>query len=161
MQAHAPGWRRHEARGFRGRVHGSMLSATSRPPSQRRTSRERPSPTDPRPDRAALLAFLGVVLFGGVNAVGVRQTVQELAPFWSATVRFAAAGLIMALIVVALGRSFPRGRSLAGAVLYGAIGFTASYKLAIRACATRRGEAGPTRRQGRRSGRPPTRRPRT
>lgn len=89
-----------------------------------------PSPTDLRPDRAALLAFLGVVLFGGVNAVGVRQTVQELAPFWSAAVRFAAAGLIMALIVVALGRSFPRGRSLAGAVLYGAIGFTASYAFA-------------------------------
>lgn len=89
-----------------------------------------PSPIHPRPDRAALLAFLGVVLFGGVNAVGVRQTVQELAPFWGATVRFAAAGLIMAVIVVALGRPFPRGRSLAGAVLYGAIGFAASYGFA-------------------------------
>src|SRR2546425_1443207 len=80
-----------------------------------------------RPDRATLLAFVGVVLFGGVNAIGVRQTVHELAPFWGAAIRFAVAGVIMVAIAIATRRSFPRGRSLTGALLYGAIGFAASY----------------------------------
>ena len=82
-----------------------------------------------RPDRTTLLAFLGVVLFGGANAIGVRQTVVELAPFWGASIRFFAAGLIMVAIVIATRRRFPRGRSLTGAVLYGAVGFAASYAL--------------------------------
>src|SRR3972149_2619135 len=88
------------------------------------------SPGDVRPDRTTLLAFLGVVIFGGANAIGVRQTVLELAPFWGASLRFAAAGIIMAGIVIATRRSFPHGRSFTGAVLYGAIGFAASYGFA-------------------------------
>lgn len=89
-----------------------------------------PSQRNVRPERATLLAFSGVVLFGGVNAIGVRQTVLELAPFWGATIRFALAGLIMLAIVVATRRTLPRGRSLGGAVLYGAVGFAASYGFA-------------------------------
>lgn len=81
----------------------------------------------PQPDQATLAAFVGVVVFGGANAVGVRQTVLELAPFWSATIRFTAAGLLMAVVVLALRRHFPRGRSLAGAALYGLVGFAGSY----------------------------------
>lgn len=80
-----------------------------------------------QPDQATLAAFVGVVLFGGANAVGVRQTVLELAPFWGATVRFVAAGLIMIVIAAVLRRGFPRGRSLWGAVLYGLVGFAGSY----------------------------------
>lgn len=79
------------------------------------------------PDPSTLAAFVGVVLFGGLNAIAVRQTVLELAPFWGAGLRFVAAGLLMAAIVALLRRSFPRGRSLAGAMLYGAVGFGASY----------------------------------
>ncbi len=89
-----------------------------------------PSPSNVRPERATLLAFIGVVLFGGANAIGVRQTVHELAPFWGATIRFALAGLIMLAIVVATRRKLPKGRSLSGAVLYGAVGFAASYGFA-------------------------------
>lgn len=89
-----------------------------------------PSLSNVRPERATLLAFMGVVLFGGANAIGVRQTVQELAPFWGATIRFALAGLIMLAIVVVTHRRIPRGRSFSGAVLYGAVGFAASYGLA-------------------------------
>lgn len=85
--------------------------------------------SDRSPDRRTLLAFAGVVLFGGLNGLGVKQTVQELAPFWGASLRFLAAGLILLVIVRASGRSIPRGRSLAGALLYGAIGFAASYGL--------------------------------
>jgi O-acetylserine/cysteine efflux transporter len=80
-----------------------------------------------RPDRAALAAFMGVVLFGGLNAIGVRQTVLELAPFWGATLRFVIAGLVLAALVLATRRAFPRGRSLWGAVVYGVIGFAASF----------------------------------
>ena len=85
--------------------------------------------SDRSPDRRTLLAFAGVVLFGGLNGLGVKQTVQELAPFWGASLRFLAAGLILLVIVRASGRSMPGGRSLAGALLYGAIGFAASYGL--------------------------------
>lgn len=85
------------------------------------------SVASPRPDQSTLAAFVGVVLFGGANAVGVRQTVLELAPFWGATIRFTAAGLLMAIVVLALRRRFPRGRSFWGAVLYGLVGFAGSY----------------------------------
>lgn len=87
----------------------------------------RPPTSDVRPDRITVLAFVGVVLFGAVNAIAVRQIVTELAPFWAASTRFLAAGLIMAAVVVATRRPFPRGRSGAGAIVYGAVGFTASY----------------------------------
>ncbi|MGH2483801.1 MAG: DMT family transporter [Candidatus Limnocylindria bacterium] len=82
------------------------------------------------PDRATLLAFVGVVLFGGANAVAVKLTVVELAPFWGAGVRFVAAGALMMLIVLATRRSLPRGRSLWGAAMYGLVGFAVSYGLA-------------------------------
>jgi len=76
------------------------------------------------------LAFLGVVLFGGANAVAVKLTVEELAPFWGAALRILVAGALMMLVVVATRRSLPRGRSLVGAVLYGLVAFAASYGLA-------------------------------
>lgn len=81
----------------------------------------------PRPDRSTLLAFVGVVVFGGANAVGVRQTVLELDPFWAAAVRFLVAGAIVTGIVLLTRRPFPRGTSLWGAMLYGAVGFAASF----------------------------------
>lgn len=83
-------------------------------------------PAAVRPDRVTLLAFLGLVLIGGANAIGVKVTVQELAPFWGATMRFAAAGLLMFLLVAATRRPLPRGRSLWGAALYGVVGLAAS-----------------------------------
>jgi len=79
------------------------------------------------PDRMTLAAFLGVVLFGGVNAIAVKLSVEELAPFWSAGLRFIAAGLLLVGIVALTGRSFPRGRSLSGAALYGLLAFAASF----------------------------------
>jgi drug/metabolite transporter (DMT)-like permease len=89
--------------------------------------------TEVRPDRTTLSAFVGVVLFGAVNAIAVRQVVTELAPFWAASTRFLAAGLILAAVVVAARRPFPSGRSLGGAVAYGAVGFTGSYALIYQA----------------------------
>jgi len=86
-------------------------------------------PASSSPDRLALLAFIGVVLLGGTNAVAVKQTIQELAPFWGAALRFGAAGLVMAALVFGTRRPIPRGKSLWGAALYGLIGIGASYAL--------------------------------
>jgi drug/metabolite transporter (DMT)-like permease len=79
------------------------------------------------PDRSTRLAFVGAVLVGGVNAIAIRQAVLELPPLWAMAARFLVAGLILAGLSVALRRSFPRGRSLWGAMLYGAVGFAASF----------------------------------
>ena len=87
-------------------------------------------PPSARPSQITLLAFFGVVLLGGANAVGVKLTVQELAPFWGATLRFAAAGGLMLLVAIVTRRPMPHGRSLWGAALYGVIGFAASYGFA-------------------------------
>ena len=87
-------------------------------------------PSNVRPSQATLMAFAAVVLLGGANAVAVKLTVDELAPFWGAALRFVAAGVLMLLVVAATRRPLPRGRSLAGAALYGAVGFSASYGLA-------------------------------
>jgi drug/metabolite transporter (DMT)-like permease len=80
-----------------------------------------------RADRATRIAFVAAVLVGGVNAIGIREAVLELPPLWAMAARFLAAGFILALITVVTRRSFPRGRSLRGALLYGAIGFAASF----------------------------------
>jgi O-acetylserine/cysteine efflux transporter len=87
-------------------------------------------PSSAGPSQATLLAFAGVVLFGGANAIAVKLTVAELAPFWGAAMRFLAAGALMLLVVVLTRRALPRGRSLGGAALYGLVGFAASYGFA-------------------------------
>jgi drug/metabolite transporter (DMT)-like permease len=79
------------------------------------------------PDRSAQIAFAGAVLAGGVNAIAIRQMVLELPPLWGSAGRFIVAGLILAALAILLHRSFPRGRSLGGAMLYGAVGFAASF----------------------------------
>jgi drug/metabolite transporter (DMT)-like permease len=89
--------------------------------------------TDARPDRATLLAFLLVVLLGGANAVAVKQTVVELPPFWGATMRFIAAGLVLLAVMLLTRRSLPTGRSLVGAAIYGVVGFAGSYGFAYTA----------------------------
>jgi len=84
-------------------------------------------PSSVRPDRLTLAAFAGVAVIGGGNAIAVKQSVAELAPFWSAGLRFAVAGLLLVAFVVASRRPFPRGRSLAGAIAYGSIGLGSSF----------------------------------
>jgi drug/metabolite transporter (DMT)-like permease len=79
------------------------------------------------PDAATLAAFLAASFIGGANAVAVRVGLSELAPFWGAAVRFLAAALILVLLAVAMRRSFPRGRALLGAALYGTLTFGLSY----------------------------------
>ncbi|HSL12410.1 MAG TPA: EamA family transporter [Actinomycetota bacterium] len=82
-----------------------------------------------RAERTTLLAFAGVVLFGASNIVAVRFSNRELDPFWGAGLRFAVSGAVMFALVGINGLRVPRGRSLAGAVGYGALAFAFSYAL--------------------------------
>jgi drug/metabolite transporter (DMT)-like permease len=78
-------------------------------------------------DHWPLAAFLISVFFFGFNAIGVRYVIAELPPFWAAALRFAPAGLILFILAIILRVPIPRGRSLSGAIIYGALSFGASY----------------------------------
>jgi drug/metabolite transporter (DMT)-like permease len=82
-----------------------------------------------RNDRVTVAAFLvGAALAGG-NAVAVRFSNRGLDPLWGAGLRFALAAAIFLGVVLVLGLSLPRGRALAGAVLWGLIQFAATFAL--------------------------------
>ena len=78
-------------------------------------------------DRTVLAAFLVFVVFAGANAIGVRIVLQEMGPFWSATIRFAIAGLLLAGYAIATRRDVPRGDRRIGTVLFGVFGFGLAY----------------------------------
>lgn len=71
----------------------------------------------PRPDRSTLIAFTALVVMVGINLAAVKATVQELAPMWSAGLRFAAAALVLGAVVLVRRQLLPRGRALAGTLL--------------------------------------------
>jgi drug/metabolite transporter (DMT)-like permease len=87
------------------------------------------TPSATRPDASTVTAFLAVAVLGGLNAIAVKRTVVELAPLWSAGLRFLLAGLLLVGYILVAHRAFPRGRSLSGAVLYGVVAFACSYAL--------------------------------
>jgi len=76
---------------------------------------------------STLVAWLLAIVIGGGNAVGVRLTVLELDPFWGATVRFAAAGLIFLAAMLIMRPPIGSRGSVVGALLYGVVSFAASY----------------------------------
>jgi drug/metabolite transporter (DMT)-like permease len=80
-----------------------------------------------RPGSATGLAFLGVVVLGGANAVAVRISTSELAPFWTATLRFAVAALVLLAMARVTRAPLPRGRALTGSILYGVVGFAGAF----------------------------------
>ena len=79
------------------------------------------------PDRLALGAFVGAVVIGGSNFVGVRFSNRELDPLWGAGLRFGLAALVFGVLCAALRLPLPRGRTLGLIVAYGLLGFTAAY----------------------------------
>jgi O-acetylserine/cysteine efflux transporter len=81
------------------------------------------------PELLTILAFAGVVLLGGVNGIAAKQLLRELDPFWIGALRFAVAGALMTAIVLASRASLPRGRSLLGAMVFGALGFAITFAL--------------------------------
>jgi drug/metabolite transporter (DMT)-like permease len=76
---------------------------------------------------ATLAAFLAASFIAGANAVAVRVGLTELAPFWGAAIRFLTAALILVLLAITMRRTFPRGRALLGAALFGILTFGLSY----------------------------------
>jgi drug/metabolite transporter (DMT)-like permease len=80
-------------------------------------------------DRLTLLAFVLIVLIAGGNFVAVKFSNQELAPFWGASARFFTASLLFLSYLIIKRIPIPRGRALTGAILYGVVGFGASYAL--------------------------------
>src|SRR6266540_5677101 len=81
-------------------------------------------------ERLALAAFLVSSFFAGGNAVGVRFSNRELAPLWGAGLRFSLAALLLVGVMAVLRLALPRGRALAGAVLFGALNFGGAFALA-------------------------------
>ncbi|MFD7262573.1 DMT family transporter [Streptomyces sp. NPDC059874] len=81
-------------------------------------------------ERAGLAAFAACCLLGGGNAVGVRFSNRELDPLWGAAVRFGAAAVVLLAVMAVLRLPMPRGRALAGAVLYGVLNFGVTFALA-------------------------------
>jgi drug/metabolite transporter (DMT)-like permease len=88
-----------------------------------------PAETGGQVDRLTLAAFVGVVVVGGANFVAVKETVEELEPLYGAASRFALAGLVFFAILAARRIPLPRGAALAGAALYGTLGFGLAYAL--------------------------------
>jgi drug/metabolite transporter (DMT)-like permease len=78
-------------------------------------------------DHMTFIMFIGLVLFGGLNAIGVRFTVVELPPFWGATIRFAPATLLLFGLVFLMRLQLPRGKALLGALIFGLLNFGGSY----------------------------------
>ena len=79
------------------------------------------------PDRSTLLAFIAIVVLGGVNGVAVRFSNHELAPFWGAAIRFALASALLFGVVAIRCVPIPRGAALTGSVLYGLLGFAGAF----------------------------------
>jgi drug/metabolite transporter (DMT)-like permease len=83
----------------------------------------------PGPDRVTLAAFVLAVLFAGANGLAIGFSNDELAPYWGATVRFLAAGLVCAAIVAVRRYPIPRGRALLGMALYGVLAIAFAFGL--------------------------------
>jgi drug/metabolite transporter (DMT)-like permease len=80
-------------------------------------------------DGATLGAFAAVVVVGGANYIAVKDTVDELDPLYGAAMRFGFACLIFFVILAARRIPLPRGQALAGAAIYGLLGFGTAYAL--------------------------------
>ncbi len=81
-------------------------------------------------DRVALGAFAVTCVLAGGNAVGVRFSNRELDPLWGAAVRYGAAAAVLLLLMAVQRLAWPRGRALAGAVLFGVLNFGVTFGLA-------------------------------
>jgi drug/metabolite transporter (DMT)-like permease len=85
---------------------------------------------DGRAERLVLAAFIAESVLAGGNAVGVRFSNRELDPLWGAGLRFLLAALLLGSVMAVMRLAFPRGRALAGAMVFGALMFGATFGLA-------------------------------
>jgi drug/metabolite transporter (DMT)-like permease len=80
-----------------------------------------------RVERATAFAFAILVVLVGANVVAIRLGNRELPPLWGAGLRFALAAFIFWVLTLVRRSPLPRGRALAGAALYGLLGFAAFF----------------------------------
>ena len=83
-----------------------------------------------RHQRMVPLAFLLEVLLAGGNGVAIRFSNRELAPVWGACLRFMVAAVLLLLLMRFLRLALPRGRALAGALLFGTLQFAGAFGFA-------------------------------
>jgi drug/metabolite transporter (DMT)-like permease len=83
--------------------------------------------TERAPDRVTLGAFAGAVAIGGSNFIAVKLSNDELEPLFGAGIRFAAAALLLVVLMRLQRLAIPRGPDAVGPALYGLLGFGVSY----------------------------------
>ena len=81
------------------------------------------------PGTLTMAAFIGAVVIGGGNFIGVAFSNQELDPLYGAALRFGVAGVCFFAITLVGGYQVPRGRAAVGAAIYGLLGFGLAYGL--------------------------------
>ena len=81
------------------------------------------------PDGPTAATFLTAVIIGGVNFVAVRYSNRELDPLFGAGSRFAAAAVLLFVVMAARRIGFPRGRAFRAALAYGVLSFAVTYAL--------------------------------
>lgn len=81
------------------------------------------------PDRLTLTVFFLTALLGGGTSVAVRFSDVELAPFWGATIRFTASGLIFWLILFLRRIPLPKQRDSGVLLLTGFFAVGVSFAL--------------------------------
>jgi drug/metabolite transporter (DMT)-like permease len=74
-----------------------------------------------------------MVLIGGLNFPAVRLSNRELAPFFGAGLRFASAAVLLYVLMTLTRIPLPTLDQLKGTLLYGLLGFAASYAFAYTA----------------------------
>jgi len=82
-----------------------------------------------RTERLTLVAFVISTIMGGGNAIAVRFSNAELAPFFGAGIRFLAASLLLLLFVFYRRLPLPKGRALFGVLIFGTLQFGFNYAL--------------------------------
>jgi drug/metabolite transporter (DMT)-like permease len=81
-------------------------------------------------DRVTLATFVLISVLAGGNAVGIRFSNRELDPLWGAGLRFAAAALVLLVVMGFMRLPLPRRGDLGGAAIYGLLNFAGAFALA-------------------------------
>lgn len=79
------------------------------------------------PDSTTLIAWAGIVICGGSNAVAIRVGNVHLEPFWGAALRFGLAAALLFAIMAWRRPPLPRGKALASVGAYGLLNFAGTY----------------------------------
>jgi len=94
------------------------------------TRAESVNQTSTRPDSLTLIGFGVLIVLVAANVIAVKFVNQEMPPFWGAGTRFAIATALFYGVALYQRLQFPRGRALAGAILFGIFQFGLGFAFA-------------------------------